>query len=269
MFQRRQDVQIMRILRSLSDGQVDMLTRPRRLLALVDEGACAHMRTTTALHSSCDLTKDPLTKEGTCMANPAVPCHLKRHTVLMRRYGHFGKVPTSAALVLREARVGGLDGLRRKVLRSLRDPASRARALEEELSKAWRVHSKIACMFLSTLATPDLVRGTPPWAAGIDWTHFVVIDSNVDLFLSSIGYHGHSTYAARRAFVRALAERIDLHRLDARLRSFNPRLVQQAMYLFMSATNRRAASRDCSHEGARACRECPSALRSRCPVRRE
>jgi hypothetical protein len=96
----------------------------------------------------------------------------------------------------------------------------------------------------------------------------VVIDSNVDLFLSSIGYRGHGTYAARRGFVRSLAERIDLRRLNPRLRSFNPRLVQQAMYLFMSATNRRAARRDCSHEGARACRACPAALRSRCPVRR-
>ena len=28
---------------------------------------------------------------GACSANPDTACHLKRHTVLLKRYGHFGK----------------------------------------------------------------------------------------------------------------------------------------------------------------------------------
>jgi hypothetical protein len=267
MFQRRQDLQILRILRSMSAEQVNALTRPKRLLALVDEGSCVHMHSTAALHEACDLSKHPSSKVGVCAANARVACHLKVHTVLMRRYGHFGKVPTSAALMLREAGVDGLAGLRAKVLRMFRDPAERAVALEGELSRAWRVSSKIASMFLSSLATPDLAPGPTPWTRGIDWTHFVVIDSNVDLFLASIRYRGRGTYDARRTFVRELAHRIDLRRYDKRLRAFNPRLVQQAMYLFMSATNRKATARDCSHEGAAACRRCPNELRERCPVR--
>ncbi|MGO9834718.1 MAG: hypothetical protein ACLP1X_10910 [Polyangiaceae bacterium] len=244
MFQRRQDLQILRVLRGMSTAQVDDLTRPRRLLALVDEGACAHMRSAADLQEKCDLSKDPISKTGVCSANPRVPCHMKVHTVLMRRYGHFGKVPTSAALMIREAGADGLRELREKVLRTWPEPEARARALESELSKAWRVSNKIACMFLSSLATPDLAAGPTPWTQGIDWTHFVVIDSNVDLFLASIGYAGTGTYEARREFIRDLARRIDLRRLGARLHAFNPRLVQQAMYLFMSATNRKAAARD-------------------------
>jgi hypothetical protein len=267
MFQRRQDVQILRILRSMSPEQVDALARPKRLLALVDQDTCVHMRTTESLHETCDLTKDPKSKAGVCRANPSVACHLKVHTVLMRRYGHFGKVPTSAALMLREAGVTGLSALRHSVLRATSDPSERARTLEATLSKAWRVSSKIACMFLSSLATPDMAPGPIPWEPGIDWTHFVVIDSNVDLFLSSVGYRGPGTYEARRTFIREIARRIDLRRLNRRLRSFNPRLVQQAMYLFMSATNRKAIARDCCHTGPSACGRCPEELAVRCPVR--
>lgn len=267
MFQRRQDLQIMRILRSLSEAQVAQLTRPKLLLALVDEKTCPQMGSTSALHNACDLAKDPATKEGTCSANPHAACHLKVHTVWLRRYGHFGKVPTSAALMLREAGVQGLSQLREKVLRETEDPQQRAEALLRSLSRAWRVSDKIASMFLSALSTPDLASGPTPWADGIDWTQFVVIDSNVDLYLKSIGYRGSKSYDARRAFVRALAQRIDLRRLRRGLIAFNPRLVQQAMYLFMSSTNRKAAARDCLHIGQRACRRCPHDLRVRCPVR--
>ena len=56
-------------------------------------------------------------------------------------------------------------------------------ALERELSRAWRVNQKIASMFLSMVTNPDLSRGVAPWTRGIDWTYYVVVDSNVDLFL--------------------------------------------------------------------------------------
>ncbi len=58
-----------------------------------------------------------------------------------------GKVPTSAALVLREAGVASLSALRAKVLRSTRDPQERARLLEGHLSRGWRISDKIASMF--------------------------------------------------------------------------------------------------------------------------
>jgi hypothetical protein len=267
MFQRRQDVQILRILRGVAPEDVAEISDPSRLVHLVDESPCPRLKTNAALIAACDLSKDPVTRLGCCTFAPRVSCHLKRHTVTLKRYGHFGKVPTSAALVLREEGVGGLSQLYEQARRGGGSPADRAVALEARLSVIWRVNSKIACMFLSALATPDLFDWAPPWAADIDWTHFVVIDSNVDAFLASTGYRGRGTYGARRAFIQAIAREIDLRALSRRLHSYNPRVVQQALYLFMSTTNRRALPTDCCHEGLAACLACPRALRARCALR--
>lgn len=267
MFQRRQDVQIMRVLRGLSTEDVAEIGKPKRLLTMVDSTACQHLKSNQALRTGCDLSKHHVTRQGQCSANPNVQCHLKRHTVLLRRYGHFGKVPTSAALALREAGAASLGELRRKILRSAVDPGERSRLLEEELCRMWRVSDKIAAMFLSALMAPDLCSVRPPWKGGTEWTHFVVVDSNVDLLLGALKYAGSSSYAARRAFVRELSSRIELDELRPGLTAFNPRLVQQAMYLFMSSANRRAAKIDCMHEGPEACARCPRTLSRLCPVR--
>lgn len=266
MFQRRQDNQITRILRGMTQEEAAELSSTDRLLALVDGGRCDLMRTVESLRARCDLTKDPGSKAGACGANPRVPCHLKRHTVLMRRYGHFGKVPTSAALVVRESGAGDLGALLAEERARPGTRASRARALVAALSRAWRVSEKISAMFLSIITNPDMTPGVPEWA-DVDWRHFVVIDSNVDLFLAAIRYGGPASYEARRAFLRAVAARVDLASMRRGLRRNNPRVVQQAMYLFMSAANRRAMPRDCMHLGAAACRRCPRALSQMCPVR--
>lgn len=267
MFQRRQDVQILRILRGMAAEDAAEISDAARLLTLVDEGDCANMRSTRSLAEVCDLDKDPRTRKGCCGANPTVGCHLKRHTVLLKRYGHFGKVPTSIALMVRESGAEDLSELRRIVMRRKRDPLARAKALEQEISRAWRVNQKIASMFLSMITNPDLSPGLAPWAQGIDWTYYVVVDSNVDLFLGSIGYEGLGTYDARRDFVRELARGIDLTEFDSTLQPYNPRLVQQAMYLFMSTANRRAAEADCMHSAPAPCATCPSAVRHRCPAK--
>lgn len=266
MFQRRQDVQILRILQGMGQADAAEISDADKLLALVDDGGCGHMRTTQSLAEACDLDKDPRTRKGCCGANPSVPCHMKRHTVLLKRYGHFGKVPTSIALMVRESGARDLPGLRRLVMKRERDPLARAQALEQELSRAWRVNQKIASMFLSMITNPDLSRGLAPWSRGIDWTYYVVVDSNVDLFLASIGYRGAGTYDARREFVRDLARGIHLTEFDEGLQPYNPRLVQQAMYLFMSTANRRATTVDCMHLAPARCAACPGALRSRCPA---
>jgi hypothetical protein len=266
MFQRRQDRQILDILRGVSPDDAAALTDSGRLLDLAKGSRCAYGRSTQALHGSCDLTKDG-SGRGCCEARPKMACYLKRHTEILGRYGHFGKMPTSAALVLKEGGARDLNALRREVYRGARTRLARARALEERLTAIWGVGQKIACMYLSALTNPDLSRGMTPWARGLDWTHFVVVDSNVDLFLAAVGYRGGAGYDERRAFLQALAARIDLRRFSGRLRRYNPRLVQQALYLFMSAANRRASTRDCMHEGGRACRGCPKSLKALCPVR--
>lgn len=261
MFQRRQDLQIMRVLRGISIEDAAELSSPLALLTLADASPCAHLRTNAALLAGCDLRKDD--GRGVCDVAPEIACAPKRHAMLLKRYGHFGRVPTSIALNLRAHEVKDLRELRLRALREGANPEDAATRLEQMLCGAWRVSDKIAAMYLSMLSNPDLCPGISPWSEGLDWTRWVVIDSNVDLFLGWVDYDGYGTYAARRSFLQALAAEVNLAEMKPGLCSYNPRIVQQAAYLFMSTTNRRAIGRDCSRVVG-ACMGCPSALRGGC-----
>lgn len=261
MFQRRQDVQITRVLKQMDPSIAREVRSAFRLLTLVDSAGCENTRDSGLLLSACDLHKAE--GRGTCKTNPTAACHLKRHTVALKRYGHFGKFPTSAALMLRESGWRDLGELRSAVLAADPSPTNRALALEAALSRIWRVSDKIAAMFLSAVTNPDL--GPAPWQEGVDWRYFVVVDSNVDLFLARLGYCGQGTYSARRSFIIEVSRRIDLSAINATVQAFNPRLVQQAMFLFMSVSNRRSIAADCMHEES-ACTACPKQLRVLCQV---
>jgi hypothetical protein len=265
MFQRRSDAQIMRVLRGIEHDDAGEMTNARRLFALAD-GGCEYAQSLDALLDQCDLGKSPDTKRGTCGQHPSVACHLKRHTELLKRYGHFGKVPTSAALTLRAFGAADLSDLRTRVWNLYSDPHARAVALEEALSRSWRISNKIAAMYLSAVTNRDLSGDLAPWADGVDADHFVVIDSNVDLFLNSVGYTGPMTYRARRAFVQALAARIHLDEMHQGLSRYNPRIVQQALYMFMSESNRRDALVDCCHRSPSSCKSCPRTLATNCSL---
>ncbi|HRI06365.1 MAG TPA: hypothetical protein PKW35_01045 [Nannocystaceae bacterium] len=267
MFQRRQDQQILRILRSTPPERAHSLTDAKSLLQAADDCGCINARTNDRLISACDLTKHPETRRGVCSARPEIACDMKSHSEWLKRYGHFGKVPTSAALNLRERGVADLGELYRRTLAAYKRRRDRAQALEEALSSSWRVNSKIACMFLSAVSNPDLAPGMAPWTAGLDWRRYIVIDSNVDLFLRAINYQGAFTYDARREFLSALSQEIDLRARSRRLHADNPRIVQQAMFVFMSVANRRASTRDCMFAPPSNCRGCPQPLRRRCAAR--
>ena len=102
----------------------------------------------TSLLGRCDLAKDR-TSQACCAVAPSVACHLKRHTMTLKRYGHFGKMPTSAALMLREAGARGLTDLRDRVYAQYQSPAERAFALERKLSAVWRIKTRLrACSYL-------------------------------------------------------------------------------------------------------------------------
>lgn len=267
MFQRIRDSHVTSILRGLSPRVAREVGSLNWLAREAGRGVCDRSRTTELLRESCDLMKDPDTGEGTCGVAPGLACHLKSHTVALRRYGHFGKVPSSLALAVKEAGATDLRALQRRVLRETTSPLEAAYRLEADLSRAWRVNKKISSMFLSVVSNPDLGGTVAPWQEGLDWSYFVVIDSNVDLFLSNLGYEGPWTYGARRSFVKALAERISLDELRPGLSAYNPRIVQQAMYLFKSTGNRRALATDCHRGGAEVCGACPPALRTMCALR--
>lgn len=263
MFQRRSDLQIMRVLRGISHEDALELTDAAQLLSLANEG-CEFARTLDALLTQCDLGKCPETRRGVCSQRPGSACYLKRHTELLKRYGHFGKMPTSAALMLRAEGVKDLPSLRSFIWEKTADPHERALALVDALSRAWRISEKIAAMYLSALTNRDLSGQLAPWADGVDTNHFVVIDSNVDLFLKAIDYRGPMTYQSRRAFIQALAARVHLDEFHPGLSRYNPRLVQQAVYMFMSQSNRRANVTDCSHDAPASCGRCPRELASPC-----
>lgn len=265
MFQRRQDKQITAVLRGIGTDDASELADPDRLLQLASACGCEHAGSVESLRTRCDLTKDPGTKLGMCTARPDVACALKRHTVLLKRYGHFGKVPTSLALAIREAGASDLRDLYERAV-AARSPPEAAGALEHALTRAWRVSDKIAAMYLSILTNPQLSSVAAPWAHGVDATRFVAIDSNVDLFLGRIGYSGPGTYSARRSFIRALARQIDLSELGPGLRPYDPRLVQQAMFVLMSVSNRRATAADCCQDRPDVCRRCPPEISRICPL---
>lgn len=263
MFQRRQDLQIMRILRGISPEEALELTDVDALLALADAHECPHNKSLDALLNRCDLTKDKQGR-GCCEANAALDCPLKLHTVLLKRYGHFGKVPLSAALMLRAHGAEDLEQLRQQVLAEAAGPAEASRLILERLAVSWRISEKIGSMFLSAVTNPAL-DPEAPWQEGLDHARFVVIDSNVDLFLRAINYQGAMTsYARRREFIQALAEAIDLSAMQPGVSAYNPRIVQQAMYLFMSVTHRRHLSADCSHDEPPPCARCPDRLKALC-----
>ncbi len=264
VFQRLQDQLVFRILRGLSPQRVSRLSSVRSLLAAVSRAPCELVKTSTDLHEVCDLTKVPDGAKGVCARAPNLRCHLKDHTIWLKRYGHFGKVPSSAVLMLKELGVRDFGDLFRSAL-NMSSPQEGAAFLENALMRVWRVSRKIAAMFLSAACNPDLTSIRAPWSDGIDWSRFVVIDSNTDLFLKSIGYQGAGTYDARLNFLSEVAHRVDLRAMSPRLTAYNPRLVQQAMYMFMSASNRRASRADCSFQDV--CSTCPRELSLRCPLR--
>ncbi len=265
MFQRLRDTYVARILRSIPKADAEELTSSSQLYQLAKASGCVHSGTQEGLLKVCDLAKEKETRLATCSANPTCDCHLKRHTTLLRRYGHFGKIPTSAALALFEAWEGSLSALHVRVLREHDSPLDRARALEAEISRVWRVNKKVASMFLSVVSAPDLGLETPPWQEGIDWSWFLPIDVNIDKFLFSMGWAGPWSYDARRQAVLSLSRKVALSRIHSGLRDYNPRLVLQAINRFMSSSNRREAATDCSHLAPVSCATCPPALRGLCP----
>lgn len=266
LFQRRQDQQVFRILRGLSHKQVESLARPSRLLAEARESPCEHLRTLDGLHSSCDLEKTPITRKGTCASAPRTQCAPKHHTVLLKRYSDFGKVPSSAALALYGGPYRGLTDCLRRITAHSEDRRRRSELLLAEVMRVWRVDVKIASMFLSAVTNPDLGGPTPPWTAELDWSVFVIVDSNVDRFLTLTGHRTvGQPYTVRRRLLDRLAAHVKLTRFRRGVTAKNTRLVQQAIYAFMSVPNRSINPYDCMHLGPSACHGCRVA--SVCPVR--
>jgi hypothetical protein len=206
--------------------------------------------------SHCDVRK---TGAGaTCDHLPGAACHVKDATLLLRRMGDMGKLPTSAWLHLWNATP--LQRELEAVLVAHHDPRERADVLVERFRGVYRVGRKLATMFVSALSTPALAPGLTPWSPAVDGSGLVVVDTHVARAVDKLrGPCAATTYESRARWLQEQAAAIDLRRLHPKLPRSSTRFVQQAVYVFSSRSNRAARQDPCS---LAPCARCPSSL---CP----
>jgi hypothetical protein len=246
MFQSQPDVRIMRRQSSMAARQVATLTSPSTLGRRIAGNDCSFLRSPLSFDRGCDVHK--LHEHVDCGQNPGRPCHVKTATELLRRTGDMGKLSTSAWFHLWPALRG--DTLVHRAAEESPDPQVRANIVVRELQQVHRVGRKLSTMYVSALALPAL-SATTPWFPRIDGDSLVVVDTNVASAIAHLDGGHASTYEQRVRWVTRVAEHIDLQPLASGVKSFSPRMVQQALYSFCSRSNRLARGDKC---------------RSRCPA---
>ncbi len=258
LYQSRRDADIMAIQRGMPTRTARALTSTRRLRVLVDDGRCEHLRAADVFDTRCEVQRDLARGTATCGHRPRTPCHVKAATLAIGRMGDMGMLPTSAWLHV------GPGGLRRwfdDACAATPSPTERAALLVERVATIRRIGRKLATMYVSALSVPALTPGFAPWAPEVDGSRLVVVDANVARVIDHLrGGRGPRTYEAMSAWLTAVADRIDLRALRPGLPAHSPRLVQQALYVFRSRSNRAARGDACATRAP--CRACPSAV---CP----
>lgn len=257
LYQSRRDVDIMAVQRTMPAGAAKALTSPSRLRVLVGASRCEQLRTAADFDVRCDVHRDFDRGTATCRHRPRTPCHVKEATLAIRRMGDMGMLPTSAWLHLRH---GGLRRWFDEACAATLSPTERARVLVERVATIHRIGPKLAAMYVSALSTPELTPGFAPWRPEVDGSRLVVVDANVARVIDHVRRgRGPRTYSRLASWLIAVADRIDLRRLRRDLPARSPRLVQQALYIFGSRSNRAAQQDRCVRDP---CTACPSAA---CP----
>lgn len=257
MFQARRDTVIMAQQRAMSRSDAATLSSIASLRRAARSSPCELLETAAEFEAECSVRK---TSDGAdCDHHPSARCQVKRATVLMRRMGDMGKLPTSAWL--RIWHDGRFEQRIADVINGDLDPSERAEQLARLFEAVHRVGRKLATMFVSALSTPALAPGLTPWYPAVDGNLLVVVDSNVARVVDALrSAQASRTYAARAAWVRRQAACVDLRRFGRNLPAHSPRLVQQAVYVFASRSNRIAHGDPCSVEGA-----CSTCIPLACP----
>lgn len=258
MYQALRDVVIMRQQRSLPRASMRVVADAGILQRSIARHACPALGSAETFEDRCDVSKlDEIVDCGTCSG---VSCHVKDATVVFNRMGDMGKLPTSAWLRLWKD--GGIHRLLADVRREEAAPTSRAVLLVERFARVHRVGRKLATMFVSALSTPALAPGLTPWFPDIDGNNLVVVDTNVARAVDALRESSAPrTYDARERWVRKQAAALDLSEFRPDLPRYSPRLVQQALYVFCSKSNRVAAGDECSR-ATEPCADCAPTL---CP----
>lgn len=247
MFQARRDIVIMRQQAQMSHGEARYLVSVGTIRRLAERSHCDRLESAASFDAGCNVHKNG--KLVDCSRQPGAPCHVKDATVLLKRMGDMGKLPTSAWL---HAWKGGrLTKLLSEVQASEVDPQRRAELLVEHFAGIHRVGIKLATLFVSALSTPALAPGLAPWFPAIDGNVLVVVDTHVARAVDLLrGPGSAATYASRAGWIREQANWFDLQEYHRALPHFSPRLLQQALYSFCSKSNRRAAATDCPVDAA-------------------
>jgi len=117
MFQARRDVVIMRQQASMSREETRYLLSTATIGRLALRSQCDQLVSAETFDAGCDVQKSGGLVD--CIRHPGAPCHVKDATVLLKRMGDMGKLPTSAWLKVRAlfgkggyvARIDQLDPL--------------------------------------------------------------------------------------------------------------------------------------------------------------
>jgi hypothetical protein len=244
MYQSRRDVDIMAIQRGMSRASATALVSRRRLRVLVESARCELPRDRHAFDDACTVRRDFDRGRATCDRHPRTPCHVKDATMAIGRMGDMGKLATSAWLHVDAG--GGLRSLVDDAVGASEGAGAAADRMVAHLAQIHRIGTKLATMYVSALSTPALAPGLAPWWPRVNGNHLVVVDANVGRVVDLLRPSGPRTYAARSAWFRGAAARIDLRSFRRDWPQCSPRLVQQAVYVFRSQSNRRAAGDACS-----------------------
>lgn len=246
MYQARRDVLIMDQQRKMPLTTVLELTDPNKLQELSEFYSCEYFASASLFEQYCNVYK----REGNvdCEHRTGLPCQVKSASVALLRTGDMGKLPTSAWLYL------GKQGLLLEVLahvkKATKNPGKRAELLVDHFSAVYRVGKKLATMFVSALSTPALAPDLAPWFPEIDGSSLVVVDTHVaravDLLRKTKTPH---TYEARAVWLQKQAKSIELSKFNSEVPNYSPRLLQQALYMFGSKSNRRERRDPCAVNG--------------------
>jgi len=243
MYQALRDVVIMRQQSALPRSSMRVIADAGYIKRCVSGHECDAPRSVEAFEEGCDVKKTGRVVD--CGRSPGVPCHVKNATVVFNRMGDMGKLPTSAWLRLWKD--GGMREVLSEVCSDDASPTTRATLLVERFGRVHRVGRKLATMFVSALSTPALAPGLTPWFPDIDGNDLVVVDTNVAHAVDALRRFGPPrTYEARESWIRKQAELIDLREFSPALPRYSPRLVQEAIYVFCSRSNRMARGDVCA-----------------------
>ncbi len=254
MFQAFRDVVITQRQRAMTWDQARDLTSLLRILNKIDGHRCRALSDAETFPLACDVYKSA--GQVDCHRHPGQECPVKRASQLLRRMGDMGKLPVSAALLHRQE---GLLALQlQRILESPDQPAQRANYLIGNLTKVFRVGTKLAMMWTSALSTPSLAPGLTPFFPAIQGDELVVIDTNVSQSISILtGTRTGLTYQAQAHWLQRQARKVDLQAFDSRVASYSPRMVQQALYWFRSKFNRLAIADPCRGKSSKCQTCCP------------